>query len=183
MAFGAYATAELIHGNGFIAAFVAGLTFGNTLQRKCEYLYEFAESEGMILILLTFAAFGIVLLPDAIPQLSVPIVLFAVLSLTVVRMLPVSISLIGTGVTRRTGLFLGWFGPRGLASILFVLLILEKSAAPHRQTILIAVTVTVALSVLLHGASAGPAAARYGAATRTMGRCEENRPVSSTPFS
>ena len=183
LAFGAYAAGELIHGNGFIAAFVAGLTFGNTLQRKCEYLYEFAESEGMIPILLTFAVFGVVLLPEVIGHISLPIVLFALLAITFVRMLPVSISLIGTGVSQRTSLFLGWFGPRGLASILFVLLILERSEAPHQQTILITVTVTVALSILLHGATAGPAAVRYGAAAEKMGACAENRPVSSDPFS
>jgi NhaP-type Na+/H+ or K+/H+ antiporter len=89
LAFGAYALAEVVHGNGFIAAFVAGLTFGNTLQKKCRYLYEFAESEGQILILLTFAAFGGVMLPQAMGSVTWGSLVFALLALTVLRMLPV----------------------------------------------------------------------------------------------
>jgi len=183
LAFGAWALAELVHGNGFIAAFVAGLTFGNTLQSKCRYLYEFAESEGQILVLLTFAAFGGAMLPQALEMMTITCVVFALLALTVLRMLPVQVSLLGTGIRPATTAFLGWFGPRGLASILFALLIVEESELSGESTVFTVVTITVALSVLLHGMSAGPAARWYGAMTDDMGECPENKPVSAEPFS
>ena len=127
LAFGAFALAEVVEGNGFIAAFVAGLTFGNTLKQKCLFLYEFAESEGQILILLTFTAFGAAMIPQAIDAVTINHIFFAILALTVLRMLPIHLSLLGTGIKPVTSAFLGWFGPRGLVSILFVLLILEEA--------------------------------------------------------
>jgi NhaP-type Na+/H+ or K+/H+ antiporter len=183
LAFGAFALAELVHGNGFIAAFVAGLTFGNTLQHKCEFLYEFAESEGQILILLTFAAFGAAMLPQALSVATLSYVAFAIIALTLVRMLPVHLSMMGTGIKPITSAFLGWFGPRGLASVLFVLLILEEVDIDNEATVFTVVIFTVALSVLLHGVTAGPAARRYGMLSQRMGPCEENMPVSEEPFS
>jgi NhaP-type Na+/H+ or K+/H+ antiporter len=182
LAFGAFALAEVIHGNGFIAAFVAGLTFGNVLQKKCRYLYEFAESEGQILVLLTFAAFGGAMIPQAMNALTFEHVVFAVLSLTVLRLIPIQLSLLGTGLQPATTFFLGWFGPRGLASILFVLLILEETDLVNEAALFTIVTVTVALSVVFHGISAAPAARRYGAMSQKMGECEENKPVSEEPF-
>lgn len=183
LAFGAFALAELVHGNGFIAAFVAGLTFGNTLKYRCKFLYEFAESEGQILILLTFAAFGAAMLPHALSVATLAYIAFAIAALTVVRMLPVHLSLMGTGIKPVTSGFLGWFGPRGLASVLFVLLILEEVDVENEATIFAVVIFTVALSVLLHGVTAGPAARRYGMLSQAMGPCEENILVSEEPFS
>jgi len=183
LAFGAFALAETVHGNGFIAAFVAGLTFGNTLQQKCKYLYEFAESEGQILILLTFMAFGAAMVPQAMSGVTMIHIVFALLALTVLRMLPIHLSLIGTGIKPVTSGFLGWFGPRGLASILFVLLILEEAELENESRIFAVVIITVALSVVLHGISAGPAARWYGSLSQQMGECEENRLVSDEPFS
>ena len=182
LAFGAFALAEAVHGNGFIAAFVAGLTFGNTLKQKCQYLYEFAESEGQILILLTFMAFGAAMVPQAMGAVTITHLLFGILALTVLRMLPIYLSLIGTGVKPVTSAFLGWFGPRGLASILFVLLILEEAELANESKIFAIVIITVALSVALHGMTAGPAARWYGLMSQRMGECEENRPVSDEPF-
>ncbi len=182
LAFGAYALAETVHGNGFIAAFVAGLTFGNTLRKKCKYLYEFAESEGQILVLLTFAAFGAVMLPQAIGAVTTACLVFALLALTLLRMLPVQLSLLGIGARPVTIAFLGWFGPRGLASILFVLLIVEQSEIANADLIFTVVTVTVALSILLHGVTAGPLARWYGSITARMGECPEKRPVGAEPF-
>lgn len=182
LAFGAFAMAEFVHGNGFIAAFVAGLTFGNTLQQKCKFLYEFAESEGQILILLTFAAFGAAMIPQALDVANIANVVFAVLALTVLRMLPIHLSLIGTGVQPVTSAFLGWFGPRGLASILFVLLILEETDLENESMLFAVVIITVALSVVAHGMSAGPAARWYGSLSQAMGECEENKLVSDVPF-
>lgn len=183
LAFGAYALAEVMHGNGFVAAFVAGLVFGNTLKLRCKFLYEFAETEGQILILFTFMAFGVVMLPMAITDLSVTVVVFALLALTVLRMVPVTLSLLGTGIRPVTSLFLGWFGPRGLASILFSLLILEKTDIAHKDELLIAIVVTVTLSILAHGITAGPLSRRYVLKTREMGECAENVPVPEAPFS
>ena len=183
LAFAAFALAELIHGNGFIAAFVAGLVFGNTLGHTCQFLYEFAETEGQILILLTFMAFGSAMIPLALNGITITHVIFALLALTVLRMLPVSLSLLGTGVKPVTSAFLGWFGPRGLASVLFVLLILEEADVAHKDQVLVIVIVTIMFSIFLHGITAGPAAQWYGAYTRKMGECEENRHVSDKPFS
>jgi NhaP-type Na+/H+ or K+/H+ antiporter len=182
LAFGAFALAETLHGNGFIAAFVGGLTFGNTLHKKCRYLYEFAESEGQILILLTFTVFGAVLLPQLFGTVTVACIIFALLALTVLRILPVAVSLAGTGINPATTGFLGWFGPRGLASILFVLVIVEESDLPNESLILTVVTLTVALSVLLHGITAGPAARWYGGMSAQMGDSPENQPVKMEPF-
>ena len=182
LAFGSFALAEVVHGNGFIAAFVAGLTFGNTLQQKCKFLYEFAESEGQILILLTFTAFGAAMIPQAIETVTIGHILFSVLALTILRMLPIYLSLMGTGIKPVTSVFLGWFGPRGLASILFVLLILKEAELENESKLFAVVIITVALSVVLHGMTAGPAARWYGSMSQQMGECEENRPVSDEPF-
>ena len=183
LAFAAFALAELVHGNGFIAAFLAGLVFGNAMGHKCAFLYEFAETEGHFLVLLTFLLFGSALVPMALFDLDTSYLLYAVLSLTVLRMLPVQLSLLGTGVRPVTSVFLGWFGPRGLASVLFMLLVVEQAEVAHRDEIFIVTITTVALSILLHGMSAGPAAKRYGEMTRAMGECAENQPVASAMFS
>lgn len=97
-------------------------------------------------------------------------------------MLPIGLSLVGSGVSLPTHLFVGWFGPRGLASILFALLIIEEAEIPYRGEILAATIVTVALSVILHGITAAPLAARYGALARRMGECEETMPVVEMPL-
>lgn len=177
-----YVAAELIGGNGFIAAFVGGMVFGNSLRHPCEFLFEFMETEGQLLMLITFLVFGAALLPEGLAHLNPAILLYSLLSLTIVRMIPIALSLLGSGVRFPTVLFLGWFGPRGLASILFVLLILEQSAVPHREELLVITVVTVALSALLHGVTAAPLAKAYGRVVSTMGECEENRPAVELPL-
>jgi NhaP-type Na+/H+ or K+/H+ antiporter len=178
----AYVLAELIGGNGFISAFVAGIVFGNVIRHSCTYLFEFMESEGQLLMLITFLIFGAALLPEGIVHIDARIVAYALLSLTAIRMLPIALVLLGSGIRLPTYLFLGWFGPRGLASILFVLLILEETQIPHHAEILSITVVTVALSVLLHGISAAPLAKLYGRLAGRMGECEEGRPVSDMPL-
>jgi NhaP-type Na+/H+ or K+/H+ antiporter len=177
-----YATAELIGGNGFIAAFLGGMVFGNTIRHPCSFLFEFMETEGNLLVLITFLIFGAALLPEGLENLSPAIVLYAVLSLTVIRMLPVAISLFGADLRLPTYLFLGWFGPRGLASILFVLLILDEADIAHREELLSITIVTVALSALLHGLSAAPFAKYYGRYVARMGECREAQPVPEIPL-
>ncbi len=177
-----YVSAELIGGNGFIAAFIGGMVFGNTVRHPCTFLFEFMESEGQLLMLITFLIFGAALLPQGIAHFNLAYVVYAALSLTVIRMLPIAASLVGTGLRLPTQSFLGWFGPRGLASILFVLLILEESQIQHREELLSITIITVALSTLLHGVSAAPFARLYGRLTSQMGECEENRPVEEMPM-
>jgi NhaP-type Na+/H+ or K+/H+ antiporter len=178
----AYVLAEMIGGNGFISAFVAGVVFGNFIQHPCTYLFEFMESEGQLLMLITFLIFGAALLPEALVHMDATFVVYAVLSLSAIRMIPIALALLGSGIRLPTFLFLGWFGPRGLASILFVLLILEEAEIPHHAEILSITVITVALSVILHGISASPLATLYGRLAGRMGDCEEGKPVSDMPL-
>ena len=177
----AFAVAEIIGGNGFIGAFVAGLVLGNTVRHQCAALFEFAESEGQLLTLLTFLVFGAVLLPTLGDGFDWQVIVYAVLSLTVIRMVPAALALFGTGVRGPTTLFLGWFGPRGLASLLFALLVVEEAAIPLRDEILQITIVTVALSILVHGLTAAPGSRWYAGLVARMGDCEETKAVSEMP--
>ena len=177
-----YVVAELVGGNGFIAAFIGGMVFGNTLRHPCTFLFEFMETEGQLLMLITFLIFGAALLPEGLQHWNWNALLYAVLSLTVIRMIPIVVSLLGAGVRLPTQLFLGWFGPRGLASILFVLLILEESELVHHDDLLTTTVITVALSALLHGVTAAPLAELYGRFCARMGECQENQSVTEMPL-
>jgi NhaP-type Na+/H+ or K+/H+ antiporter len=177
----AFVGAELVGGNGFIGAFVGGLVFGARLREKCDFLLEFMETEGQLLTLLTFLIFGAAMVPESFAAISWTVVLYAILSLTVVRMIPIAISISGTGLSHGSTLFLGWFGPRGLASILFALLILEKYPIPGAETVLVTVVASVLMSVLLHGVTAAPLAAAYGRLVVKKGECEESKPTSEMP--
>jgi NhaP-type Na+/H+ or K+/H+ antiporter len=177
----AFTGAEAVGGNGFIAAFAAGLTFGARLRHRCAFLFEFMETEGQFLVLLVFLIFGATMLPEALHAMNWQVLLYAVLSLTVVRMAPVALSLSGTGLSTSSKAFLGWFGPRGLASVLFALLIVEQYDIAHEEEILACIIVTVALSVLLHGLTAAPVAKAYGTMVARQGECEEAKPVSEMP--
>ena len=110
----------------------------------------------------TLLIFGAILLGPALGHLSLDLALYALLSLTVVRMVPVAIATVGTRARPPTIGFLGWFGPRGLASIVFAVIVLEDSQLPHEQIVLLAIYLTVGLSILLHGITAAPLADRYG---------------------
>lgn len=159
----AFATAELVGGNGFIAAFVAGIAFGQVARAHCAHAADFADDEGQLLTLLTFLVFGAALAGPALGAAPQPqTLLYALLSLTIVRMLPVATSLLGTGLGLPTLAFLGWFGPRGLASILFTVLIVEEADLAVQSDITTIVSWTVLLSVFAHGMTARPAAAAYG---------------------
>ena len=180
-----WGVAEEVGGNGFIAAFVGGLTVGNTARHVCSCLYEFTEVEGQLLILITFSLFGAALVWPVVEHWSAATWLYAALSLTVVRMLPVALSLLGTGLHPVSYVFLGWFGPRGLASILFGLLILEHAGIPNRDAIFAAVIATVLLSVALHGVSAAPAARAYARRLQTLRGAEameEHKSVTELPL-
>ena len=178
-----FASAELIGGNGFIAAFVAGMTLGNTQRGKCEYLYSFLEAEGQLLALLVFLLLGLSFAWPTIAESDGNMWLYAVLSLTVVRMVPVAISMIGSGLRPPSVLFIGWFGPRGLASLLFAILILERADLPHGQLVFNVVILTVLGSVFAHGMSAAPGATWYGKLARNASRCPaEHKAVVEHPL-
>jgi NhaP-type Na+/H+ or K+/H+ antiporter len=157
----AYGIAVALGGSGFIAAFVAGALFGGLVSEQSEQASRLNEELGALLGGVTFLIFGAVLLGPALEHLSWQIVLYAVLSLTAIRMLPVAVALIGSGARAPTVGFLGWFGPRGLASIVFAVIVVEEAHLPGTETILTATYVTIGLSVLLHGLSAAPLARRY----------------------
>jgi NhaP-type Na+/H+ or K+/H+ antiporter len=174
----------LIGGNGFIAAFCVGLTVGNVSRAICEAIYEFAEAEGQLLTLLVFLVFGAVLAPVVFDGLNGRVIGFSILSLTVVRMLPAAVSLIGTRLRTDSRLFVGWFGPRGVASIVFAMVLLDEIKLPGRQEIFVAGMATVMMSVFCHGLSAYPAAIWY--ARRTQPTAEkpvaEHEPLTEMPF-
>jgi NhaP-type Na+/H+ or K+/H+ antiporter len=177
----AYLLATISGGNGFIAAFTAGLIFGAIIGPRCKFILEFAESEGQTLAMLSFVIFGAVMLPAAIAHVSWTVVLYALLSLTLIRLVPVAIALTGTRLSALTVGFLGWFGPRGLASILFALLIVEKMDTPATTTILTITVTTVAFSIVLHGLTAAPMARRYGKSHSATEAHAENMPVPEIP--
>jgi len=156
-----YLLALLIGGNGFIAAFVAGLTFGNLVVGHCRFIYEFTESEGQMLVWAAFLFIGLGLLPEAVNELSWPVAMYILTSLFLVRPLAIYISLIGTGTPKLTRLFLGWFGPRGLATALFALLVAEEIDHEYGQAIIILAVNAVWMSALLHGITASPGANWY----------------------
>ncbi len=161
VAFVAYLGAELVHGNGFLAAFIAGLTFGNRLQSSTHFINEFMEGEGRLLTMATFLIFGAVLAPSGLAHASWKTLVLALLFLTLVRMLPIWLSLLGSGLSNGQKLFLGWFGPRGLATVLFALLILERYPIPGADEIQACVVLTVLISIVAHGLSATPLARRF----------------------
>ena len=158
----AYACSLALHGNGFIAAFVGGLAFGAASGQAGQRLVPFVEETGGLVSLLVWLAFGAIAVVPALRALTWQAVVYAALSLTVLRMAPVALALAGAGLGRAAVAFVGWFGPRGLASVVFALLALEdlgeKNAGPAVEVI----AVTVLLSVVLHGATAEPLARRYG---------------------
>ena len=157
----AYGSASGLGGSGFIAAFVAGVTFRLALGRDPEKINQLSEQVGNVLDGVTFLFFGAILLGPALGDLSWELALYAVLSLTLVRMLPVAIAMWGSRARLPTLGFLGWFGPRGLASIVFAVIVIEESDLPHEHLLVLAIYLTVGLSVFAHGLSAAPLADRY----------------------
>jgi sodium/hydrogen antiporter len=155
-----YFVALELESNGFIAAFVGGLAFGST-QRDAAEIGEFGEQLGELLGLAVWFLVGALIL-DLLDGITVGMVVFALLALTVLRMVPVAIATIGSGVSRPTVLFIGWFGPRGLASIVFGVIALDALPPEDGAPVISMIALTVVLSVVLHGVTARPLARRYG---------------------
>jgi len=173
----AYAASIEAGGNGFVAAFLGGMAFGTLTPPDDEPTVGFADEAGELLSLLVWFIFGAVLVPG-LEHANWRDLVFAVLALTVVRLGPVALALLGAGLDRATVWFVGWFGPRGLASVIFGLIALDALATSDANRVLAVVTVTVALSVVLHGMTASPFAERYGArATRLHPARPEHAPA------
>ncbi len=159
-----YTAAAAVGGSGFIAAFVGGSVFGALRRRIGGEVSYLLEEVGALLGAATFVVFGAVLLEPSLSDVTWAVAAYAALSLTLIRMLPVALSLIGTHARRPTVAFLGWFGPRGLASIVFAILLIEPSGdLPHEHVVLTTIFTTIGLSILAHGVTAAPLARRYSA--------------------
>jgi sodium/hydrogen antiporter len=157
----AWAWAEEVGGSGLVAAFIAGLAFGLAERELAPKAIAFSEDLGQLLSLLVFFTLGVVAL-EIFPEATWQMILYAALSLTVVRLLPVGLALLGAGLDARTVAFLGWFGPRGLASTLLALILLvEYPDVPGGATVFVVVGITVLASIFLHGATAAPLTDRY----------------------
>lgn len=163
-----FAVAQRLGGSGFIACFIGGLLFGKLAGERKEKVLLGAENTGEVLALLTWVSFGGIVVAQHIEHLSWAVLLYAVLSLTVIRMVPVFICLLGTSHRMDTKLFAGWFGPRGLASIVFIVIVLGEKL-PGSDTLLITVSTTILLSVVFHGLSANPLVSAYSERIKARG--------------
>jgi NhaP-type Na+/H+ or K+/H+ antiporter len=168
LAFTTFGAAQALGGSGFIACFAGGLLFGGLLKPHHEQLLGAAEGIGDTFSLLTWVLFGAAVVGQAFGNLTWPVVLYAVLSLTVVRMLPVFVTVTGMGIDTEGKLFLGWFGPRGLASIVFGVIVIGENL-PHGDVITATVACTVLLSIIAHGVTANPWAKAYGPRAKLRG--------------
>jgi NhaP-type Na+/H+ or K+/H+ antiporter len=160
----AYFTSLAVGGNGFIAAFVAGLVFGAITQNRFLQPTELTENNGSFFSLIVWTLFGAILVPITFAHTGdLRPIIYAILSLTVVRMIAVTIALIGARLRRDTVLLMGWFGPRGLASVVFTLLAYLSFEEAHRPSdaLVMVATWTILFSVVGHGLSAGPLSAWY----------------------
>ena len=155
LAVACFAVAQHLGGSGFIACFAGGLLFGGIAKSHKQALLLSAEGTGDTLALITWVVFGAAVVGQAIGHLSWEAVLYALLSLTVVRMLPVFLVLAGMNLRADEKLFMGWFGPRGLASIVFAVIVMDKHL-PGGGIIAITVVCTIVLSIVAHGLSANP---------------------------
>jgi NhaP-type Na+/H+ or K+/H+ antiporter len=170
LAFACFTVAQSLHGSGYIAAFTGGLLFGFRAKEATHGLVMASEGIGETLALMTWFVFGAAVIGQSIHHFTWQMVVYALLSLTVIRMLPIFLSLTGTGERTSSKLFLGWFGPRGLASIVFAVIVLNEGV-PGGQFIAMVVVLTVFLSLVAHGISANPLANRLG---QKEGRTEES---------
>jgi sodium/hydrogen antiporter len=158
-----FALAEIFHGNGFIAAFFGGLMLGTHMPIVRERIQEFGEAEGQQLALFVFLIFGLAAVPVAARYWDFQAWLYAILSLTVIRMIPVAVCLKGTLLDWRSVGLIGWFGPRGIASVLYLLVVLNELGFAGHERIMSVIVLTVLLSVFLHGMSAVPLSRLYAA--------------------
>lgn len=169
LALACFAVAQQLGGSGFIACFTGGLLGGWIARRHKGAILLAAEGAGDTLALITWVAFGAAVVGKAIGHFNWEVVLYALLSLTLVRMIPAFLALSGTNLRTDEKLFMGWFGPRGLASIVFAVMVLNKHL-PNSRTMAMTVACTIVLSIVAHGLSANPLVSALGT------RLKKNRP-------
>ena len=169
----AFVAADLVGGSGFIAAFVGGVMFGARVRRDYPTICHFSEGVAHLLTMASFFVFGSLILEPALSIVSWRHIVYGIASLTVIRMVPVAISLVRTDLALPTVSFLGWFGPRGLASLVFVGTVVAQIGTETAAEVIAAGAVTVLFSVFLHGASAWPLSVRYARWFADMGTDEE----------
>jgi sodium/hydrogen antiporter len=157
----AYTAAEQFHGNGFIAAYCAGLFLGAQTHEIRERIQEFGEAEGQQMSLFVFLLFGLAMVPAMVVYWDVLTFCYAVLSLTVIRMVPVALCLSGAGLDTRAVWMIAWFGPRGIASILYALMAIGQIGVTGYEREFAVITLTVLMSIFLHGVSALPLTLSY----------------------
>jgi NhaP-type Na+/H+ or K+/H+ antiporter len=162
IAIGAFACAAELGGNGFIATFVGGLAFGSIARVECATVANFTDDLAHLLAMVSFIVFGAIVVGPSLDQLDWQVAAYAVGSLVLVRPLAIAISLLGSGLKWPTVAFFGWFGPRGLASILFGIIAIEDAHGVDLGPVFVVMSWTVLLSIVVHGLSAGPAADAYG---------------------
>lgn len=151
-----------LHGSGFIAAFVGGLAFGHVVREKYPDVCTFSEAVAYLFTMVSFFVFGSIILGPVLPSVTWQVIAYATLSLTLVRMLPVAVAMLGSKLDFRSVSFVGWFGPRGVASLVFAGTVVVEAQPADGEAIVTIVATTVALSVLLHGLSAWPLSNLYG---------------------
>ena len=178
LAASAYLAATLVDGNGFIAAFAAGLGFGAVVREQCAFVYEFTEGEGQLLSWAAFLLIGLVLVPAAVAELTLETALYILGSLLLVRPLAIWLSLLGTDAALSTRLFFGWFGPRGLATALFALLVVEQLDHDLGEDVLHLAVNAVWISAVLHGITAAPGARLYAQLVTRNKKSAEMKPTS-----
>ncbi|MEU6062236.1 cation:proton antiporter [Streptomyces sp. NPDC047097] len=164
----AYTLSVALGGNGFVASFVAGVCFAPTLVRIGHSAVEMADDVVTLLTLALWFVFGQIVNDEFWDGFEAPVLLFALLAVTLVRIGPVLLALIGTPLTLGDRLFLGWMGPRGVTSIVFGLLAVVELPDERGGFIAQVMVMTVMLSIVLHGLSAEPLGRRY--ARRTLAR-------------
>lgn len=158
----AFSLAESAHGNGFIASFFAGLLLGARTEELRQRIRDFGEAESHAMVLFIFLLFGMFLVPMSFPLWDWQALVYAVLSLTFIRMVPVALCLWGSELSRPSIWFIGWFGPRGIASVLYLLMMVLKLGAEGYERITAVITLTVLLSIFAHGVSAVPLSKLFG---------------------
>jgi NhaP-type Na+/H+ or K+/H+ antiporter len=161
LALGCFAVAQFVGGSGFIAAFSGGLLFGVLAKQARDEFLRAAEGTGDVLALITWVIFGSAVVGQAVGNFSWLILLYSILSLTLIRMLPVFLSLTGMGISTEGKLFIGWFGPRGLASIVFAVIVINANL-PNSGPLAMTVVCTIMLSIVAHGVTANPWAKAFG---------------------
>lgn len=161
LAIASFAAAQSLHGSGYIAAFTGGMLFGFMAKDATHKLVLAAEATGETLALVTWMLFGAMVIGPAFKQFSWDVVVYALLSLTVIRVVPIFLSLARTGESVSSRLFLGWFGPRGLASIVFAIIVINAEV-PGGEFLALVVICTVFLSLVAHGVTARPLAKWIG---------------------